>query len=502
MRSRLLFALIPFSYLLLLLFQKDLSMMGDLGRHLKLGEVVIHCLCIPQTNLFSYTNPNFPIVNHEWLGEVIFYLVSIVFGLSGLLIFKMLLVTATASILYGVALKKGSLFWVTIFSIPAITLFSMRFFVLPELFSYLFISIFVFLIERYKTTKKLYLLWFLPFLEILWVNMHIYFVMGIVLFGFFFLENWILRKKFPKELFLLFLAIIFATLINPSFLRGALLPFTFMRNYGFPVEENESPFVILNPSSTNTNIAYTLTLQIFVFEIILALFFVVFIVRKQWKEIFSMGSGLSASFLAIKYTRCIGLFSLLSFIPLVEIFTRIEEKVKKNYDEQVTNIIKGMMVLGALVIVGIHITGLITYNILSFGFVPSAEKAVDFMRIAHVKGRIFNNYIVGNYLIYRLYPQEQVYVDARPEAYPASFFNDYWNMMADQQFFNQQVQKYNINAIVFNVGYDDPAKIRPFLLHIIADKNWVPVYADGMVTIFVRNNGVNSEVIKKYRIVE
>ena len=204
----------------------------------------------------------------------------------------------------------------------------------------------------------------------------------------------------------------------------------------------------------------------------------------------------------MKYTRCIGLFSLLSFIPLVELFTHLEEKIKKSYDEQIAFIVRGMMVLGVLVIAGIHISGLLTYNILSFGFMPSAEKAADFIQQAHLKGRIFNNYIVGNYLIYRLYPQEQVYVDARPEAYPASFFTDYWNMMADQQFFNQQVQKYNINAIVFNVGYDDPARIRPFLLRVIADKNWVPVYADGMVTIFVRNNGVNADVIKKYRIVD
>src|SRR5258708_18846287 len=116
--SRLWFALIPFSYLLLLLFQKDLSLLGDLGRHLKLGQVVVHCLCVPQTNLFSYTNPDFPIVNHEWLGEVIFYLVSTVFGLNGLLIFKMILVITAASLFYSVALKKGSLFWVTILSIP------------------------------------------------------------------------------------------------------------------------------------------------------------------------------------------------------------------------------------------------------------------------------------------------------------------------------------------------------------------------------------------------
>ena len=215
-----------------------------------------------------------------------------------------------------------------------------------------------------------------------------------------------------------------------------------------------------------------------------------------------MGNGLATVGLAMKFTRCIGLFSLLSFIPLVQTFTLLEEKLKKSYDEQVTNLVKGMVVFGVLIIVGIHISGLFAYHILDFGFEPSAEKAVNFIQQAHLRGRIFNNYIIGNYLIYKLYPSEQVYVDARPEAYPASFFTDYWNMMADAQFFNQQVKKYNINAIVFNVAFDDPAKIRPFLIRVLADKNWVPVYADGTVTIIVRNNEANRDVIKKYRIVE
>ncbi|HVA96234.1 MAG TPA: hypothetical protein VND99_01145 [Candidatus Acidoferrales bacterium] len=490
-------ALLPFIYLLILLFQKDLSMIGDLGRHLKIGQVVLQCHCVPQTNLFSYTNPNFPIVNHEWLAEVVFYLTSAVFGVNGLLILKMILVFAATTLIYIVALKKGSLFWVTIFSLVSITIFSMRFFVLPELFSYVFIGLFLFLIERYKKTKKIYLLWFLPILEILWVNMHIYFIIGIILYVFFFLETWIIQKKFSRLILIIGITLVFTTLINPSGIRGALLPFTFQQNYGFVVEENESPLIILNPSSTNTNTAYTLVLQVMMFELLIVLFAVGFFLRKQWKEIFHMGSGTVAVGLALKFTRCISLFSLLGFIPLVQTFTRIEEKIK---DIQAKNMLKGIVALGVLIVVGVHITGLITYKILGFGYEPSAENAVAFMKQANVKGKIFNNYIIGNYLIYGLYPQERVFVDARPEAYPSTFFPDYWRMLSDPQFFNQQVEKYNINAVVFNVATDDPAKVRPFLLGLLQSKDWVPVYGDGVVTIFVRDNQVNKTVIDKYRI--
>lgn len=498
--KKILFALIPITYLLILLFQRDLAMLGDLGRHLKIGEIVLECLCVPQTNLFSYTNPNFPIVNHEWLAEVIFYLVSKTFGLSGLLIFKMTIIITAAALLYSVALKKGSIFWVTIFSLLSITIFSMRFFVLPELFSYLFIAIFIFLIEKYKTTKRFPLLYLLPILQALWVNMHIYFILGISIYFFFVLETWIQEKKWNKNLLIIGVVLLAATLINPSGIHGALLPFTFSSNYGFTVEENGSPFTILTPNSTNGNIAYTLVLQIFVFELLLGFFAIGLFLKDLWKKPFQLGNGLTAAFLGIKYTRCISLFGILGFIPLVQIFTTLEEKVTKNMEESMKNLIKGTVVIIVAILVGIHIKGINEYKILHFGFEPSAEKASAFIKDSDLKGRIFNNYVVGNYLIYALYPKEQIYVDARPEAYPPGFFDDYWRMMADEAFFNEQVQKYNINAVVFNVALEDPNRSKPFLIRLLQSPDWVPVYGDGTITIFVRNNEVNKSVIEKYRI--
>ncbi|HZE86603.1 MAG TPA: hypothetical protein VE090_00190, partial [Methylomirabilota bacterium] len=286
-KKTLLFSFIPFIYLLLLLFQKDLAMLGDLGRHLKLGEVIVTCHCVPQTNLFSYTNPNFPIVNHEWLSEVIFYLTTVVFGLNGLLVLKMIIIVATSVLLYFVALKKGSLFWVTIFSLLCLTVFSTRFFVLPELFSYLFLSLFIFLIEKYKTSRKSNLLWFLPALEVLWVNMHIYFIIGIGMYGLFLLEEWLRHKKLDKQFFLVGASLIIGIFCNPSFAKGALLPFTIFHNYGLSVEENFSPFDVFNNLNTTSTVAYTLVLQVVVFEILVGLFLIGFFVIKQWGNIFS-----------------------------------------------------------------------------------------------------------------------------------------------------------------------------------------------------------------------
>lgn len=498
--KKIILALLPLSYLVLLLFQKDLAMTGDLGRHLKVGEIVLQCRCVPQTNLFSYTHPDFTIVNHEWLTEVIFYLVASSFGEQSLLVLKILLIIVAASIVYRVAVQKGSLFWVTLFSFLSITIFSTRFHVLPELFSYLFISLFIFFIEQYKRTKKIYCLWILPFLEMLWVNMHLYFVFGLAMYAFFFLEKLVREKKFDKKIFLIGIATSLVTLINPSFIRGALLPFTVFHNYGFSVEENKSLSEILRPTSTNNDLAYTVILQITAFEVLIMAFFLCFFIRKQWKEINTMASGSLAVILGFKYIRCLSLFGLFGLIPLSQGFTELEERIEKRFGYPLKIIIQISAAVVVTLIVMFHIKGLFEYQILHFGFVPSAEKATDFIQSNHIQGKIFNNYIIGNYLIYKLYPKQQVFVDARPEAYPASFFDEYWRMMDDEQFFDNQVEKYDINAVVFNVAIDDPVKIRPFLTRLIYSSNWIPVYADGQITIFIKNVEKNYSVIEKYRI--
>jgi hypothetical protein len=497
--KRFLFALLPLAYLLLLLFQKDLGMVGDLGRHLKLGEIIIKCRCVPQTNLFSYTHADFPIVNHEWLTEVVFYLISLWFGLHGLLVLKIVLIITTGGLLYFVSLKKGSLFWVTVFSLLSITIFSTRFHVLPELFSYVFMALFIFLIEKYKQTKRFYVLLILPVLEMLWVNMHIYFVIGIGMYGLFFIEEFLKRKKLDKRLLLIGVALIFITLFNPGFIRGAVLPFTVFGNYGLNVEENANPFALFSATSTNTNLAYTLILQVVVFGILIVLFAVSLFSKKQWRELFHTGNGLFASILGLKFMRCISVFAVLGFIPLVAGFSALEKKMLRMSDIYMVNTFKGMIAVGVGIIILIHVKGVFDYQLLNFSFVPSSENAVTFIKESGLRGRIFNNYRIGNYLIYGLYPREQIFVDARPEAYPAEFFDEYWRMMESEEYFAKQVERYKINAVVFAVD-DDPAKIRLFLLRLIENKDWAPVYADGSVTIFARDTEVNRNVIEKFRI--
>ena len=73
------------------LFRTDHSFDQDLGRHIKLGEIIWQTKEVPKTNLFSYTNEDFPFINTHWLFEVVAYGFSQTIGLSAFLVLKIII---------------------------------------------------------------------------------------------------------------------------------------------------------------------------------------------------------------------------------------------------------------------------------------------------------------------------------------------------------------------------------------------------------------------------
>ena len=61
----------------------------DLWGHIKFGEDIWSELSIPKTDPYSYTAFGLPWVNHEWLAEIIFFLIFNLAGSTGLLAFKL-----------------------------------------------------------------------------------------------------------------------------------------------------------------------------------------------------------------------------------------------------------------------------------------------------------------------------------------------------------------------------------------------------------------------------
>ncbi len=237
---------IVFLLLSIYFFHPVTNLVGDLGYYLKIGEIIFQTKTVPSTNLFSYTYPNYPFINPNWLSEVIFYICFGAFGFNGLIILSVLLIVGAFFLIFITAARKFDVLTTIIIALIYIHVLYERTEIKPELFSFLFLSIFITILYRYKERYTKWIFALTP-LELLWVNFHIYFFVGIVVLLLFLIDALISKKDTfnSKRIFTLSavtLASGLVTLFNPNILKGAAYPFFVLNNYAFPVEENANFF--------------------------------------------------------------------------------------------------------------------------------------------------------------------------------------------------------------------------------------------------------------------
>jgi hypothetical protein len=132
------------------------------------------------------------------------------------------------------------------------------------------------------------------------------------------------------------------------------------------------------------------------------------------------------------------------------------------------------------------------------GLYPGTDGAARFFREQGLEGPILNNYDIGGYLIFHLFPTERVFVDNRPEAYPNAFFEEvYVPLQEDDAVFARHLETYGFNTIFFYRLDNTPAG-QKFLISRIQDDAWVPVYVDDYALIMVRNAPANADVIARF----
>ena len=109
---------------------------------------------------------------------------------------------------------------------------------------------------------------------------------------------------------------------------------------------------------------------------------------------------------------------------------------------------------------------------------------MEFFKSQNLKGPIFNNYDIGGYLIFHLFPQEKVFVDNRPEAYSVDFFKKiYIPAQESDEKWRELDTKYKFNSIIFSHRDITPWG-QKFLASRLADKSWENVFTDERVIIF------------------
>lgn len=441
-----------FIFVLSLLIHTNINLDQDLGRHIKTGEIIWQTRSIPKTNLFSYANTDFPFINHHWGSEVVFYLLYKYFGILSISYIKIAIIFLAVLTVFYISLKIStlpiSLISLTIF----LPLLASRTDERPEIFGFLFFALFLAIFIKFKQDGyKGRAIWFLPFVQLLWTNMHITFIYGFLLIFLFlidaFLNNgissqnadankihwrsmsksllkhngsdpaqggmtaesvspWILRAGAFKNLASIAILSLFLSLINPNGLSGLLYPLNVFKNYGYTIVENQNLFFL---SGLTSNIFITIFwIQTAIITIVsLVSLFLSLKNKSLQKDFFYMLFAACYLLLSILMLRNFPFFAFTGVICLSFFIHNILKNLQlKTYNLELISNLFLIFALSFFIFLVISNTFYNTFDLnkkFELRVESSYEKAVDFFIDNRLPGPVFNNFDIGGYLDYRLF---------------------------------------------------------------------------------------------------
>jgi hypothetical protein len=220
----------------------------DIWWHLRTGQLIWERGHLPRTDWFTYTNPDSPWIDLHWGFQLFAALLWKLGGAPALVIAKSLFAVAT----FALAMLAGRRAWPAWRAVacwlPAVLIFSGRNQVRPEMFSLLFLAGELAILFHARTRPRL--LWVLPLIQVVWINVHGLYILGLVLWGCFLageLVQAIARRKPPGNKpagtrlgygLLVTLFMLAAAVANPYGFDGAFLPVTLVKR----IEGADHPF--------------------------------------------------------------------------------------------------------------------------------------------------------------------------------------------------------------------------------------------------------------------
>jgi tetratricopeptide (TPR) repeat protein len=455
-----------FSYLMMFVFYN----LGGLDYlfHIKAGEYIVENKIVPDKDIFSFTMAGKSWFDHEWLYQVLVYTAYSIKGLEALFLLKVFIFSLSFFILTLFVFKID---WV--FSFPllfyglqiAIRRFTLR----PDNFSFLFLILFLFPL----VFKKRRLLYPLPFIQVLWANMHGFFFLGpLVLFLYVFLGYGDKSKEaydFRKTALKTAIFSLAACLITPHLFSGIIYPFAILREiftgsnriFYENIQELQSPLT-----------AYRGRIFFMSYLVMSA----ICLMFRRRLNLFYLGLYIVFAAFSLNSLR-----NVYFFVPIgVVIFADRYNYIKKFF---IKNIVrkKGFILLKVFFFVfSLSLSFSLIVNLrakpgqiksyliennkiesksdfLSQANSITPRKLIEFIGTAKLPSSMFNTFNLGAPLIYNFFPERKVFIDGRTELYGKDFFSDYLKIVdGDQDAFEKLIDRYNVEGFIISYLRESP----------------------------------------------
>ncbi|MFN8592239.1 MAG: hypothetical protein U0031_12335 [Thermomicrobiales bacterium] len=395
---------------------------NDYWWHLATGEWILDHRAIPTVDPFSGTHGGQPWVAHEWLAGVILAVVVASGGYAGALIFTWIVAVAgfwrllTGVRAYGMS-RRALCALMVLCGCPLIrqNVMTPR----PQLWAFTLFAILLACLCEYETGRRR-VVWYLPLVFAIWINVNLSALIGIACLGAFALDR-LLRRELERPLLIASLLSVAALLVNP---QGIGLVTAVIKYADPDASRYERIFEWMPPARddpTHWGLFLALTLApVAVFQIARG---------RIWPTL----PLLALAYQAWTAVRFIPLYMMVAFVFAGWLVWRGAFGMKPVTEW--TPLIPRSFWTGALALNAAAVVILIASfreesqfrrepDLLGFPVAPAEIILEDYPT-----ARLFNAYDFGGYLLHRFDGQQLVFIDGREEMYGEPFMARYWDLI-------------------------------------------------------------------------
>jgi hypothetical protein len=446
--------------------------------HIRTGDYILEHHSVPQTDIFSFTRFGQPWYAWEWLAGVWFALLHQWAGLKGLGCFAAAAIGASTLTVLGHLLWRGANFLVAILALHLlVAASSLHYLARPHVFTLLFFAAAMWALDADRRTPSRRI-WLLIPLTALWANLHGAFAAWIgtaalVAAGYALVRDWERARRY-------------------GILAAACLGVSGINPYGFKVHLH-----ILDYMRQTWIVDLVEEFQAVKFHEAAGRYFEALLIASLFlaaKYAFERRAAdalviLAWAHLSLQSARHVPMFAIAVIPPLAAAATALWNRWTDGAPARsMTGILSGLArdhaphlrrvsLWSVAAVAGLATAPLHWPTDFSDTRFPVTVVSRNLDRLA--AGRVFSPDSWGDYLTYRNYPRQRVFVDGRSDFFGKDLFDDYLRTLRGHHGWDFVLDKYQVDLVL--------APCSTAILSVIGrDARWRLVDQDGLACLAER----------------
>lgn len=467
--------------LLTLVFTLGHGLIGDpdIWWHLHNADYLIQHHSLPRYDLYSYTVPGHPWINHEWLAELPYYVAWRALGLSGI---DALSVATLSFIFLGVLIlayrESGNFKAAVLATVYAIFLGRVSFGPRTILFGYAYLAVLLLILQRFRQ-KGNAALWLIPPLFCLWVNTHGSWSLGLIIFsvtiaaGLFPLrwgmvesEVWTAGQR--KSLLICWCASVALLFANPFGARLVFYPLDLAFHQKTNIE-HVAEWVSVDFHGLRGKI---------VLGVVIILLLSTLLRPRRW-SLGQLAVLLFALYSGLTYIRFLFLLGIIVAPVLAKILDFVPP-YRPERDTPLINLAAVLVMIAGIAYYWPHPSRL--QNTVDNRY---PAQAMSYLKTSLPRGRILNTFLWGGYINWKD-PDTKVFIDSRVDIFDyTGVFKDYLDILSLNNSY-ALLDKYKIRYIFLQPN-------EPLTYVIQHNPDWKTIYSDKVSVLMERAGDLKDE---------